>query len=173
MADFLISLISNHAPILISTLALAVSLASFFISWRSYALNKRSKLELDRLTLFEKRSAVLGEVDKQYARMGSLIAIIAEKIILFEENKWLVTRYPNEYQRLRNNLNSVESLRSNYERQRELAERVKERMDTHEQEKVLAEIKRLSLHIDEDILKEERHLNSIKEKLRLISNESI
>ena len=162
MVELLNSLAAGHAALFISILAVLASLRANSIAHKSRKFSEEVHRQAERARVYEKRTAILSEIDTQHARFGTLLAIIAEKMILIQRNPKLFQRYPKEYERLSQNLTAIESMRSRYEEQRKVSERVGEGADLTRQEEALAEIRRLTIHLNEDIRKEESHLNELK-----------
>jgi hypothetical protein len=156
------SLITGHGPLLVSILALVASFVSILIANKSRHFAEKAHNETQRLKLFEKRTDILSEIDRQHARFGSLLTVIAEKLILFQNNPWLSERFPKESERLSQNFNVVEHLRSHYDEQRNIHALIKEGVDMASLESAMADIRRLSIHIEEDIRQEENDLNETK-----------
>ncbi len=167
MFEFITSLTAAYAALLISILAVLASVRANSIAQKSRKFSEDVQRQAERAQVYEKRTEILTEIDTQHARFGTLLAIIAEKMILIQRNPNLLEDYPNEYERLAQNLSAIESLRSRYEEQRAVSERIGEGADLAQQEEALAEMRRLTIHVNEDIRKEEAHLSELK---RLLGN---
>ncbi len=157
--------ISMNASLLVSILALVISLVTNAISRKAGKLSQAAKEESDRILLFEKKREMLNEVDRQNARMGTFLMITVQKVILLNDHPDLRKKYPDEYGRLLNNLNCVQTLRSKHEEQRSGLERIGDGFDITKQDEILANIRCLSIYIDEEISKEERGLKDFLSKI--------
>ena len=154
----------SYSPLLIAILALLVSLRANSISKKSLGLSQKALTDNQRIMLYEKRSKTLEEIDSQNANIGTLLAILGESLTLFRENPKLQEIESGHFERVRQNVVAVEQLRARYEEQRRITESIGEGADPAQQEAALASIKRLTIHLDQDIIKEERCLQLLKDK---------
>jgi hypothetical protein len=162
VTELVISFVVEHAGLLVAILALLIAFRSSSIASKSRRFAETAHKEAQRFQVFQKRTEILSEIDKQHAKYGTLLAVITEKLLLFQQNPRLTERFPGEQQRLAQNLQAIKGLQSRYAEQRQISEQVGEGADLARQEAALAEIRRLTIHIDEDIRKETRHLDDIK-----------
>lgn len=159
----------SYSPLLIAILALLVSLRANSISKKSLDLSQKALTDNQRIMLYEKRSKTLEEIDSQNAQFGTLLSILGESLTLFRENSKLQEIESGHLGRVRQNVVAVEQLRARYEEQRSITESIGEGADPAQQEAALASIKRLTIHLDQDIIKEERCLQLLKDKLKEIN----
>lgn len=157
---------SANATLSIAFFALCVSVCSFFVSWRSYRLNARTKAEADRVKLFEKRREILSEVASGNAQFGTYLIITMQKLILFLQNSNLREEMPGELERLGNNLEAIQKSRSLYEEQRRAIERIDSGVDVAWQEELLASMRSRTIWVSEEIANEGRHLNELRERIK-------
>lgn len=154
---------------LIAILALLASIRASSISKKSYDLSQKALADTQRIMLYEKRSETLKEIDSQNAKLGTLLAILGESLTLYRENLKLQEVESGHFERIRQNVVAVEKLRSKYKEQRSITEKIGEGAEPAQQEIALASIKRLTIHLDQDIIKEERCLQLLKNKLKEIN----
>lgn len=157
--NFLIPFISEHAALIISALAL-------WASWRANSHSKAALGQAERAKLLEVQAEALREIDLQHAKLGSLLAVTAEAALIYGANKGLCRKDPNGYARLRQNIETVQRLRSCYEEHRNLAESNLGQGTLEKQLEILANIRRLTLHVNEDIEKERRNLELVLQKAK-------
>lgn len=166
MLEFFSSLTASHAALLVSILALSISLRSISITEKSRRASAQRDREMERARVYEKRTEILSEIDKQNARFGTLLLIVAEKMLLLQRHPELKERHQKEYDRLTQNLTVVQTLRSRYEEQRQASEAIGDGSKVAELEPVLAGIRRLTIHVEEDIQKETRSLEQLRDSLQ-------
>lgn len=157
----LATFVESNATLLVAIFALAVSLLANRTARAAHTLNLKAKRDQDRARLFEKKRETLNELDTQYARMATLSMVISQKILLFRDNPRLHESMPDEFARLKSNLASIERLRSRNSEQRAVTEAIREGMDISAQDEALAEIRRLTIHIEKDIAHEQSGLNEL------------
>lgn len=162
MLDFL----SSNATVLISLVALAVSLRASYTSHRSYTLNLKNRQDADRIKIYEKRREVLNELDLQHTRFATLMMLTAQKILVFRDHPGLVASMEKELERLRRNLDYLEKQHASYEEQRGGLEQIGEGADIAKQEELLALIRKLTIHVEKDIAHERTDLEQLREKAR-------
>lgn len=161
MPEFL----SSNSALLVAVLALAISLRANYTAHQAHKFNLRNKADADRVLLFEKKRELLNELDQQHARLATLMMLTAQKILLFREHPSLHDMLQNEFARLKSNLNAVQSLSANYTEQRKGIEAIGTGADIAGQEELLANIRRLTIHVEKDILHEEADLKELRAKL--------
>lgn len=162
MVKFFTSFTVDHVALLISVLAILASLYANSIAQQARKFSEEAHRQAERVRVFEKRTDILSEIDTQNARFGTLLAIIAEKMLLIQKSPALLQSHSREYERLSQNLTAIKNLHSRYEEQRGLTEQVGEGVDLAQQEEVLAEIRRMTIHLNETIKKEESQLEELK-----------
>jgi hypothetical protein len=81
----------------ISTIALVISACSLLLGW----INRS---EMRRTVLLNRKTEVLEKIYTRRAKIGHLILIYAEMLLLFSEKKSLREKYLSEHIRVRNNL---------------------------------------------------------------------
>lgn len=167
---FATEFINSYKELLISVLSLIVSLAAYSLSRRSLSMSEQTQAEASRIKAYEKRSEILEAIDKKNAKIGNLMAIYAEKLLLIERSSISDKLNVSERERIKNNISVLQKFSSQYDLQRSLAEQIDQDGDIAFNEKNLADIKRLLIHLEEDIIKEERGLNTIKESITIKNN---
>lgn len=150
-----ITFIVDYAALLVSALAL-------WVSWRANSYAKAALAQSAKVKLLEVQAEVLREIDLQDAKLGSLLAITAEAALAYAQSEDLRKRDPDGHARIQQNIDAVQGLRSRYEEQREIAERSLGQGSVEAQTGILANIRRLTLHVQEDIEKERRHLEQLR-----------
>ena len=161
----LFEFISSNAALLASLIALAISLRASYTAHRAYKLNVRNKTDADRVLLFEKKRELLNEVDRQHARFATLMLLTAQKILLFREHPTLHDTMQDEFDRLKSNLSAVQKLSEKHEEQRKGIEAIDVGADIAAQDELLANVRRLTIHVEKDIAHEEAHLKELRERL--------
>ena len=157
--------LANHSALLVAIVALFISLRANYIAQQAHKLNLRSKLDADRILLFEKKRELLGEVDRQHTRMATLSMVTAQKILLFREHPELHESMPAEFDRLKSNLESIQTLSSGYDEQRKGIETIDVGADIAKQDELLANIRRLTIHLEKDITHEQSTLPELQAKV--------
>lgn len=119
------------------------------------------------MKLLEIQSEVLKEVDLQHAKFGTLLAIRAESALLYAQNPALAANNPGGFERVKQNIDAVQSLRGRYEEQRTLAELNVGQGSIEAETTILANVRRLTIHVQEDLEKELRHVEGLREQARV------
>ena len=158
--NFVISFITEHAALLISALAL-------WASWRANSHSKIALAQSEKAKLLEIQTEALREIDLQHAKLGALLSITAEVALAYSENEELCQNNPGGFDRLKQNIETVQRLQSRYDEQRNLAESSLGEGSLEKQIEILANIRRLTLHVNEDIEKEKRNFELILKKIGL------
>jgi hypothetical protein len=156
--------VAGNAALLVSLLALIISLLANSTARHANALNAKSKADADHVRFSEKRRELLNEIDRQHARMVTLMLLTAQQIALLNENPHMRERSADEYKRLRKNLAAVHGLGSRYEEQRQIIEGVKAATELTDPDALLADTRRLTIHLEKDIEHEERRLGELSVK---------
>ncbi|WP_321391844.1 hypothetical protein [uncultured Desulfuromusa sp.] len=155
--NFVISFISEHAALLFSALAL-------WASWRANSQSKIALAQSNKAKLLELQNESLREIDLQHAKLGALLAVTAEAALAYSQNEKLIQENPGGYDRLKNNIETVLRLQSRYDEQRNFAESSLGEGSLEKQIEILANIRRLTVHINEDIEKEKTQLRKHPKK---------
>lgn len=161
VAEFL----SSNAATLVALLALVISLRANYTAHTAHALNVQTKVDAERLLIFEKKRELLNELDQQHARMATLMMLTAQKILLFREHPALHETMEEEFQRCKSNLKAVQDLASRYDEHRKLLEVIDVGADVALQEEQLANIRCLTIHIEKDIAHEQAHLAELRARV--------
>jgi len=151
------------------TLELAALLFSAFAlwaSWRANSIAQKALNESGKIKLLEVQAEVMREIDIQHAKLGSLLAAAAEAALLFIQNPELARADLEGLERLKQNIEVVQSLRKRYEEGRQLAENNVGRGSIEAETKILANIRGLTVHVQEDLEKELRYVEGLKEQAR-------
>jgi len=146
--------------------ALLFSALALWASWRANSIAQKALNESSKVKLLEIQSEVLREVDLQHAKFGSLLAVTAEAALLYTQNPALAVSNPGGLKRVKQNIEAVQSLRERYEEQRNLAENNVGQGSIEAETKILANIRRLTIHVQEDLEKELRHVENLREQAR-------
>lgn len=157
--------LSSHAATLIALLALVISLRANHTAQEAHALNVKNKADSERLLIFEKKRELLNELDQQHARMATLMMLTAQKILLFRDHPVLHETMEQEFQRCKSNLTAIQGLASRYEEHRKLLEAIDVGADVAAQEEQLANIRRLTIHLEKDIAHEQAHLSELRTRV--------
>ncbi len=147
-------------------IALIISLRANHIANQNHKLNTANKRDSDRIMLFEKKCEALNEVDRQHARIATLMMVIAQKILLFRDNPYLEQALPDELERLKSNLKSVQHLDEKYETQRQGIEAIDTGADIAKQTELVANIRKLTIRIEKDIAHEQASLDELRTRVR-------
>lgn len=161
----LLEFVSANAALLVSVVALIVSLRASYTAHQVYKLNLRNKADAERTLLFEKKRELLNEVDRQHTRFATLMMLTAQKILLFREHPSLHDTMQDEFDRLKANLNAVQHLSESYEKQREGIQAINVGADIATQEELLANVRRLTIHVEKDIAHEQAHLSELRARV--------
>lgn len=153
--DFLVAFIAAYESFVISALAL-------WASWRANSHAEASLAQAEKIKLLELQTEVLREIDLQQAKLGSLLAVTAEAALAYVRSEYLRKIDPDGHARLRQDIDPVQGLRSPYEEQRAIAEQSLGQGNVEAQIRILADIQRLTLHVQENIENEYRHLEYIQ-----------
>jgi hypothetical protein len=157
--------LAANAAILVALTALGISLRANYTAHLAHKLNLQNKADNERVLLFEKKRELLNEVDRQYTRFATLMMLTAQKILLFREHPSLHETMQDEFDRLKSNLNAVQVLAAKYEEQRKGIESINVGADIAAQEELLANIRRLTIHVEKDIAHEQALLNELRSQV--------
>jgi len=162
----------SNAALLVAVIALLISLRANWIAQKAHQLNVKVNATSDRRVFAEKHRELLNELDAQYTKMATLALITSRKILLFKEYPLLHEEHANEFDRLKSNLNAVETMRSNYAERRKTAEQLTNAAtDAAEIDNMLSKVRQLTIHIDKDIRHEESDFDHLRSRaLRLSAN---
>lgn len=161
----LFEFLSSNAAVLLSILALLMSLQANRTARAAHMLNLQNRAKSESLLFNEKRRELLNEVDRQHAHLSTLMMITAQKILLFHEQPDLQKTMPRELSRLMSNLRLVEDLAAKYAKKREYIESIGLGAGVEAQEGILAEVKGLTISIEKDIAHERDHLEDLRRRL--------
>lgn len=163
---FLTEFIQNYLTALLAIIAIIASVRSNIIAHKSLQLSEKTEVETNKRRILEKRTEILREVDHRNAIFGNLLAIMAEAAITYQKEPSFAAQNEKDIKRLENNINAIREMRERYEKHRNIAEQIDSQADIEGLEFSLAETRRLNLHVEQDIIKEERNLNRIREKTK-------
>lgn len=147
--------------------ALLFSAFALWVSWRANSIAQKALNESNKVKLLEIQSEVLKEVDLQHAKFGTLLAVTAEAALIYAQNPALAANNPGGFERVKQNIDAVQSLRGRYEEQRKLAESNVGQGSIEAEAKILADIRRLTIHVQEDLEKELRHVEGLRAQARV------
>lgn len=87
--------------------------------------------------------------------------------MLYAQNPALAANNPGGFERVKQNIDAVQSLRGRYEEQRTLAELNVGQGSIEAETTILANVRRLTIHVQEDLEKELRHVEGLREQARV------
>lgn len=151
LADFL----REHGALIISALAL----------WAAWRANSVAQLAFDhakKAALVDVQANLIREIDLQHAKLGTLLALTAEAALLYKYHPSLKEEDLGGHERVLKNIDALESLGAGYEEQRRLAEAAIGEGNIEKQHSILAQVRRLTVHVEEDIEKEKRNIDILK-----------
>jgi hypothetical protein len=158
--------VAATSAILISLIAIVVSLRANHIAHRAHQLNLRNKEDAERILLFEKKRALLNELDLQSTRFATLTMLTAQKILLFRDHPELSETMQSELDRLRSNLAGLQGQTDRHEKQRKELEATNVGCDIATREDLLANIRRLTIQVEKDIAHEQVTLEELRWRVR-------
>jgi len=164
--DFIRVFVVEYAPLLFSAIALVISLKAARTSENARLFAKNTWEHDLALKAHGKRSEILNEIDLQHALFGTLLSIFYQKMLLFHQYPLLLQKYPDENKRLNQNVSAIDALKSRYDIHRSYSEKIDGQSDLAYLESVLAEIRRLTIHIQEDIKKEQSAFDMMVKQCR-------
>jgi hypothetical protein len=156
---------SVNASVLLALIALLISLRANYTAHQAHKLNLRSKADAERLLFYEKKREPLNELDRQHSRFSTLMLLTAQKLLLFREHPHLHDTMQDEVARLKSNLRAVQDLVDKHEEQRKGIEAIGVGADVAAQEELLANVRRLTIHVEKDIAHEHALLGELREQL--------
>lgn len=151
LADFL----REHGALIISALAL-------WAAWRANSVAQLAYDHAKKAALVDVQANLIREIDLQHAKLGTLLALTAEAALLYKYHPSLKEEDPRGHERVLKNIESIESLRTRYEEQRRLSEAAIGEGNIEKQHSILAQVRRLTVHVEEDIEKEKRNIDILK-----------
>jgi hypothetical protein len=163
--EAVLEFLGSNAALLTAILALLVSLRATYIAHQAHNLNLKNKADARRLLLSEKKRELLNELDKEHATLATLSFVTEQQIAKFEECSRLNDLMPEELARLTSNLQTLETLKQSYFTQRAEIESLGDGADIAEQDERLANIRRLTIHLEKDIA----HEKALLEQLRALA----
>ncbi len=168
LINFTTEFIVANKALLVSILALFVSLLSFANSRRSLKLSEKVTNEANKLKASEQRADILDIIDRKNAKIGNLQAVLGEKYYLLSNNPQLSKIFPGEMERITSNITCLNNLKAQYGSERKTVESFDDKVSIPFNLYILADSKRLLIHIEEDIVKEERGLKLLRDELARI-----
>ena len=148
--------------------ALLFAAIALWAAWRANSIAHKALEQSSRVRLLELQAELLREIDLQHAKFGSLLAATAEALVLYIQHPELAASDPTGHARAKQNVAAVESLRKRYEEQRALAESMIGQSSIESHTIQLADTRRLTIHVQEDIDKELRNVEFLREQLRTL-----
>jgi hypothetical protein len=158
MSAVVVTFLSENASLLISLLALLGTVNANVIAERGRRASVDAGRRADAITNIQKHSEILLEIETQNARLGTLLMIVVQKILLFQRHPELHAEYPGEYERLQNQLQALEHCRDDYVKQRSAAKSAGDSGSAIRKEVILADIKCLTIRLNEEVVKEQAQL---------------
>lgn len=165
----LIELLATNAALLVAAVALLISLRANYTAQMAHKLNVKNKADADRILLFEKKRETLNELDSRHTRMATLSLLTAQKILLFREHSELHETMASEFTRLKANLDGVQKMTDSYEKQRNDIAAIGAGADIAVQDEMLANIMRLTIHLEKDIAHEQADLEEMRKQVAMIN----
>lgn len=148
--------------------ALLFAALASWAAWRANSIAHKALEQSSRVRLLELQAELLREIDLQHAKFGSLLAATAETLVLYVQHPELAANDLTGHARAKQNVAAVESLRKRYEEQRALAESMIGQGSIESHTIHLADTRRLTIHVQEDIDKELRNVEFLREQLRTL-----
>lgn len=145
-----------------SVIALLISFRANVFAHSAHKLNVKNREDADKVLLAEKKGKLLNELDRQHVTLAMLSFVTAQQILLFKDCPQLDGLMPEELSRLRSNLQVIENLEESYEPQRFTAEAYDAAADIPKLDSRLAEVRRLTIHLEKDIAHEKMLLEQLK-----------
>ena len=155
MVNAISQFLLDNAALLLAAVALAISLRANATAQRAQRFNEQARASDQRNQFAAKKRETLNELDLQYTRMATLSMITSQKILLFKNHPAIHQSAPDEFARLKNNLDAMERMRAKYEEHRKSVEDIGLDADLARQEEVLAKSRRMTIHIEKDIAHEQ------------------
>lgn len=158
-------LIASNAAILLSAIAIFATVRSNLIAEKARKLTEEVSRKQQGLAVYQQRTLLLKEVDHQQSLLNRLATVSLQKIVLLqscEHSHDIAERITC----LRKNIDATEHLRSRYGEQRNAAYAIESDASLNENERNLADVRRLTLHIEQEIENEISELEDIRELTR-------
>lgn len=158
-------LVASNAAILLSAIAIFATVRSNLIAEKARKLTEEVSRKQQGLAVYQQRTLLLKEVDHQQSLLNRLATVSLQKIVLLqscEHSHDIAERIT----RLRKNIDATEHLRSRYGEQRNAAYAIESDASLNENERNLADVRRLTLHIEQEIENEISELEDIRELTR-------
>lgn len=146
--------------------ALLFSAFALWASWRANSIAQKALRDSAKINLLEVQADVLREIDVQHAKLGALLAATAEAALIYAYNPAVAQANPAGFDRVKQNIQAVQALRARYEEQRQQAEANLGAGSVEAATALLANIRRLTIHVQEDLDKELRHVEQLRERVR-------
>lgn len=122
----------------------------------------KNREDADKVLLAEKKRELLNQLDHQHVTLATLSFVTAQQILLFKDCPQLEDLMPEELSRLRSNLQVIENLEESYEAQRFTAEAYVAASDIPKLDSSMAEVRRLTIHLEKDIAHEKMLLEQLR-----------
>lgn len=164
--DAVIVFFRENSALLVAIIALILSLRANWIADKAHKLNVAINDAANRRVFAEKHRELLNELDVQDTKLATLALVTAQKMLLFKENPILRESHEQDFLRLQSNLKVVETMRSNYTRDRQNAEKMSiASTDAAGVDAILSKMRQLTIHVDKDVRHEEADLEVLRSKV--------
>lgn len=146
---------------MIAGLALLAALNSNHIAEKARRAAAKAEERIEAATRAGKRTEMLSEIERKNAIVGRMLFVTARKLLILQQYPNLRDKFPGEYERLSNNVALMQEFKEVEAYQREVAEQADAGSDFLLQEKALADVKRLRLRLESEIIKESEILEGL------------
>jgi len=155
----MLELINNNWEMLVAILALLISLQANIRA-------RRSEDRADRLLVSIKKTELLQEFDRQHTLLRRLEFVVESELLQFQMCPQIEEIQPGEKERLENNLTGLTKLLEFCAKGREEAENIGAQYDPAQVDVKLADLRRVSVHLETDI---EHETTLLRGKENLVS----
>ena len=142
--------IAINSAILFSAIAIIATVRANVIAEKARKFSKKVSERQQELITYKQRTQILEEIDRQQALLNRLPTITVKKISTIKQLD-TSDNLNKKLKRLESNYNTINNLRSRYKEQRNLAYSMEGNVSTNLNERNLADIRRLTLHIEQEI----------------------
>lgn len=158
--------LTSNATVLLSAIAIIATVRSNLIAEKARQLSEEVSRKQQDLNVYQQRTQILEEIDRQQSLLNRLGTVTLQKIVMLQSCE-KVEGIRSRVARLKKNHDAVEHLRSRYDEQRNAAYAIESDASLNENERNLADIRRLTFHIDQEIQSEISELDEIRELARV------
>jgi hypothetical protein len=170
--DFIPVFVNDNLPLIIALIALFLSIYAINISYKS--LKNFNKSEVDKnseekkepeekpVKLSNQQSEILDAIERQISKLDKLFSILAETLFIYQSDSRLFYKHSSDIDRLKNKIQELQEIKAGYEEHRSMVKNIDSDFDFNTLDISIAEIKRLPLHIEHDLIAEKKTLDDLK-----------